>query len=165
MPSWRRIPGALQAWVYDLAMRLAARQLSPRRRAVAGAAKGRVLELGIGTAQNAPFYDAAARVVGVDPDPAMLARARRRITESPARITLVAAAAEALPFGPNSFDDVAVTLALCSVESQEHALRELHRVLKPGGRVHFMEHVRSDRPAWATFQDVVTPFWKVVASG
>lgn len=164
-PSPTRIFGALQAWLYDIEMRLAARDLNPRRRAIVGAAKGLVLELGIGTAQNAPFYNGDSEVIGIDPDTSMLARARTRVSKGAAHITLIAASGEALPFAQASFDSVVVTLALCSVESQARTLQELHRVLKPGGRLHFMEHVRSDNTRWAAFQDFVTPFWKTVASG
>jgi len=163
--SLRAAIGAVQAWLYDIEMRLAAGQLNPRRRAVAGGAKGLILELGIGTAQNAAFYDPSSKVVGIDPDHSMLARARKRVGQSAGHISLAAASGEALPFAQDCFDSAVVTLALCSVASQERTLDELHRVLKPGGVLHFMEHVRSDQSGWATFQDVVTPFWKTVASG
>lgn len=157
--------GKIAAWLYDLQMRLAARQINPRRQAVAGSASGRVLEIGVGTAQNAPFYRPDATVVGIDPDPAMLARARGRVHEAPASIQLVAAEGEVLPFRDGVFDAAVVTLSLCSVDSQEQALQEVRRVLKPGGRLHFLEHVRSETPGWAFLQDAVTPVWKTVATG
>jgi ubiquinone/menaquinone biosynthesis C-methylase UbiE len=157
--------GEIPAWLYDLQMRLGARQLDPRRRAVAGGANGRILEIGIGTAQNAPFYRASSTVVGIDPDPAMLSRARRRASDAPARIHLLSAVGEALPFRGASFDGAVVTLALCTVESQERSLAEVRRVLKPGAELRFMEHVRSDSPGWAKMQDVATPIWQKVTDG
>ncbi len=153
------------ACLFDLQMRLAARQLNPRRKSVASGASGRILEVGIGTAQNAPFYSPGTTVVGIDPDPAMLARARRRALEAPAAIELAAAAGEALPFRDATFDSAVLTLMLCSVDSQEDVLREVHRVLKPGGRLHFLEHVRSEAPGWARLQDLLTPVCERVAGG
>jgi len=102
---------------------------------------------------------------GIDPDPDILARAQARVAEATAPVRLLAAAGESLPFAAAAFDVVVVTLALCSVASQDHVLREMHRVLKPGGKLHFMEHIRSETTGWARFQDVVTPAWKKVASG
>jgi ubiquinone/menaquinone biosynthesis C-methylase UbiE len=159
------IVGRVRAWLYDVQMRLAASQVEPWRRTVAGGAQGLVLEVGIGTAQNAPFYSTDATVVGIDPDPSMRARARKRIQGAPARIHLVAAAGEAIPFGDGIFDSAVVTLALCSVESLERTLSEVHRVVKPEGTLRFLEHVRSDSPSWARFQDIVTPIWKTVDDG
>ena len=157
--------GRLFAALYDLGMWLAGKQLESRRRRVVEGVSGRTLELGIGTAQNARFYPRGAEIIGVDPDPAMLDRAGRRIREAPADLHLVAAAGEALPFRDGSFDDVVVTLALCSVESLDRTLEEARRVLKPGGRLRFFEHVRSESRGWARVQDAVTPAWRVIATG
>lgn len=155
----------ITAWLYDLEMRLAARQLNPKRRALASGVSGRTLEVGIGSGQNLPFYQPDARVIGVDPDPGMLARALTRAREAPISVHLLVAKGEALPFRGSSFDAIVVTLALCSVDSQDQVLEEIHRVLKPGGKLHFMEHVRSEASGWARLQDLVTPVWKRVTSG
>ena len=157
--------GKIAAWLYDLEMRLAAKQLNPRRQALLGAVSGRILEIGVGTGQNLGFYHGGASVVAIDPDSGMMARAlpRARATSIPVR--LLAARGEALPFRDGVFDSVVVTLALCSVDSQDQVLGEMRRVIEPGGKLYFMEHVRSEATGWGRFQDVVTPVWKTVATG
>ncbi len=155
----------ITAWLYDLEMRMAAGKLDPRRQSLLSDVEGRTLEVGVGTGQNLRFYQPDSWVVGIDPDPDMLGRAQTRVVEAAAPVHLMAAAGESLPFAAGAFDAVVVTLALCSVRSQDQVLREIHRVLKSGGKLHFMEHVRSPGPGWARFQDVVTPAWKKVASG
>jgi ubiquinone/menaquinone biosynthesis C-methylase UbiE len=157
--------GKIAAWIYDLQMRLAARQLNPRRRALVRPVLGRALEIGVGTGQNLVFYQPGARVIGIDPDAGMMGRARSRAKGAPVPVHLLAARGEALPFGDGSFDAIVVTLALCSVDSQDEALGEMRRVLKPGGKLHFMEHVRSETAGWARLQDLVTPIWKTVVTG
>lgn len=139
--------------------------MDPRRKAIVEKVSGRALEIGIGTAQNARFYPPAASVVGVDPEFAMLARARRRVADCGTNVPLVAAAGEALPFADGSFDEVVVTLAFCSVSDPAQTLREVRRVLKPGGRLRFLEHVRSETPGWVRVQDALTPLWRRVAGG
>jgi ubiquinone/menaquinone biosynthesis C-methylase UbiE len=153
------------AALYDLQMRLGARWIELRRQSLVGAVGGRTLELGIGTGQNARFYPPAAHVVGVDPEPAMLARAQPRVAAAPATIHLVAGVGEALPVPDASFDEAVAALVFCSVDDPATTLAEIRRVLKPGGRLRFFEHVRSDTPHWAGFQDLVTPLWSKVASG
>ena len=102
----------LKALVFDLGMRFAGQAIDPRRRAVVGAARGRVLELGVGTGQNLRFYDKAVRVVGVEPDVGMLARAKPRAALADAQVSFVIASGEALPFAGGSFDEVVATLVL-----------------------------------------------------
>lgn len=157
--------GRLFAQLYDLQMKLLGRRLDSRRRAVVEGVEGRTLELGIGSGLNLPFYRTDATVVGVDPDAAMLRRAASRARDATAAVWLVAAAGEALPFGAGAFDEVVITLALCSVESPERALAEAHRVLKPGGRLRFLEHVRSESQGWARVQDALAPVWGAIAGG
>ena len=151
--------------LYDLQMRLMAKRINPLRRLVVGGANGRVLEIGVGTGLNLPHYPPATVVVAVDPDREMLKRARPRATESPARIHLVVAAAEALPFRDGVFDTATATLVFCSVKSPQAAFAEARRVLRPAGALRFLEHVRSASPGWARFQDLVTPAWNVLAGG
>ncbi len=157
--------GRLKAAIYDLQMRLTGERLAGLRRGVVGAASGRVLEFGVGTGQNLPFYQPGARVVAIDPDLAMLQRAQPRAAESAADVDLVAAGGERLPFADGVFDEVIATLVFCTVGSPALSLGEIRRVLKPGGRLRFMEHVRSADPRWATLQDLVTPLWRAVTDG
>jgi ubiquinone/menaquinone biosynthesis C-methylase UbiE len=157
--------GKIAAWLYDVEMRLAARQLKPRRQALASRVRGRTLEIGVGTGQNLGFYEPGSWVVGIDPDMGMLGRALKRAGETSSPAQLLAAKGEAIPFEDGSFDAVVITLALCSVDSPDQVLGEVRRVLKADGKLHFMEHVRSDAPGWARLQDLVTPAWKTVATG
>ena len=139
--------------------------LRRQRARTAGAATGRVLELGVGTGLNLSHYVGASKVVAIDPDPNMLERARPRALDAPCPVQLVEAGAEALPFGDHEFDSVVVTLTLCTVPDPAAAVTESHRVLKPGGRLIFLEHVRSEKPWSARVQDAVTPAWKHVSGG
>jgi ubiquinone/menaquinone biosynthesis C-methylase UbiE len=117
-------------------------------------AVGNVLEIGAGTGINLPHYDGkVASLVVTEPEPAMLRRLQRKAREQAPLAKVLRAPAEDLPFEDGTFDTVVSTLVLCGVEDQERALREARRVLRPGGRLLFMEHVRSDDPAFARFQD------------
>ena len=130
---------------------------------VVGAARGHVLELGVGTGLNLPHYRAAATVDAIDPDGASLRRAFARFNGKP--ITLYQASAEELPFADESFDTVVDTLVFCSIPNPDGALREVCRVLKPGGTFRLVEHVRMNNRIIAGAQDLITPLWKQVAGG
>ena len=124
------------------------------REGLLAGASGRVLEIGAGTGANLPLYGGALEVlVMTEPEAAMLRRLQRKASEQAARAEVVQAPAEALPFDDEWFDTVVSTLVLCGVDDQSQALREAHRVLRPGGRLLFLEHVRSDDPGLARFQD------------
>jgi ubiquinone/menaquinone biosynthesis C-methylase UbiE len=117
-------------------------------------ATGSVLELGAGTGMNLLHYDGNVdSLVVTEPEPAMLRRLQRKAREQAPLAKVLRAPAEDLPFEDDTFDTVVSTLVLCGVDDQERALREARRVLRPGGRLLFMEHVRSDDPAYARFQD------------
>ena len=134
---------------------------------IVGGARGRVLEVGAGTGANFPYYEAsdARTVVATEPDPYMMARARRRLEELNLPIDLHQAPAEQLPFEDGSFDTVVSTLVMCTVGDLEGALREIRRVLKPSGEFRFYEHVRSTHSLGAFFQDLVTPAWSWFGAG
>lgn len=138
---------------------LVRRMFDPLRREIAGQAHGIVLEVGAGGGQNFPFYDptSVVRVEAVEPDEAMLVAARRALSAAPVPITLTRAPVEALPFPDAQFDTVVVTLVLCSVEDPERGLREIWRVLKPGGTLLMLEHVRAQARMVAWLQDVLVP--------
>jgi ubiquinone/menaquinone biosynthesis C-methylase UbiE len=139
--------------------------LARQRRRTARAATGRVLELGIGTGRNLPHYSSVEEVVGIEPDRHMLRQAHPRAAAAPFPVRLVEGSAEALPFGEHEFDTIVVALALCTIPDPDAALAEARRVLKPDGRILFLEHVRSSRPRLARFQDLITPVWMVLAGG
>jgi ubiquinone/menaquinone biosynthesis C-methylase UbiE len=154
------------AAVYDRLLGPAEREfLGAHRESIVGAAAGRILDVGVGTGLNIPHYRVAASVVGVDPDPYMLRRAVRRRDRLGRRVELLAADGEALPFADASFDSAVATLVLCTVADPGRALGELRRVLRPGGRLHFIEHVRARSGGWRRFQDAVTPVWRRIAAG
>jgi SAM-dependent methyltransferase len=149
-------------WIYDAICAFAEwRGLGPWRRWLVGGARGRTLDLGSGTGRNLPLYPAGVQVVGVEPSAAALPRARRR---APGTL-LVRASAEALPFGDGVFDTVVCGLVLCTVDDPPRALAELRRVLRPGGQLRALEHVRSLRPWRARLQDAIQPAWTRLAGG
>lgn len=118
-----------------------------------------VLEVGAGGGQNFPFYDprSVVRVEAVGPDEAMLVYAERSRAETPVPIQLTRAACELLPFPDAYFDSVVATLVLCSVHDPERSLREIWRVLSPGGSFLLFEHVRARGAVAAKVQDVLMP--------
>src|SRR5580765_7066797 len=117
-------------------------------------AAGRVLEIGAGTGANLGLYsDGIDGLVMTEPEAAMIRRLQPKAHEQAPAAEIVQAAAEALPFEDDSFDTVVSTLVLCGVDDQSQALREARRVLRPGGRLLFLEHVRSDDPGLARLQD------------
>jgi SAM-dependent methyltransferase len=140
--------------------------LAPFRRSVLEPARGRVLEIGAGTGFNAAHYpDAVEELVLTEPGRGLLRRAERRAAEVGRQATFAATGAESLPFEGESFDTVVSTLVLCTVPDPDRALTEIRRVLKPGGRLLFMEHVRADDERLARWQDRLERPWRVIAMG
>jgi ubiquinone/menaquinone biosynthesis C-methylase UbiE len=124
-----------------------------RERLLAGAS-GDVLEIGGGTGANLPYYGPAVGSLTItEPHAPMLRRLERRAGEQRPSARILRAPAEDLPFDDHSFDVAVSTLVLCGVDDQPRALRELRRVLRPGGRLLFIEHVRSGDPGTARLQD------------
>jgi len=140
--------------------------LAERREKLLSQASGRVLEIGGGTGSNLPYYGPAVEeVVFTEPEEPMARRLEKKLAGQTVRASVVLAPADKLPFDDNSFDYVVSTLVLCTVDDPERALREAHRVLKPGGRLLFLEHVRSDDPKSAKWQDRLNGFQKKFACG
>ena len=128
--------------------------LRDRRRKLLAHVRGQVLEIGGGTGANLPFYGAAVSSLTVtEPEEAMARRLEHHVKDQSRPIQLVRASAENLPFEDGSFDFVVSTLVLCSVQDQPRALGELRRVLKPDGRLLFIEHVRSEDDRLGRWQD------------
>ena len=135
------------------------------RREAANKLAGRVLELGAGVGANWPYLRGDIDYVGIEPDPHMLARARNRSASLGRNFTLEQARAEELPFDNDSFDAVLVTLTLCSVQEPGTALSEVHRVLKPGGVLVFVEHVCPESRLGRWIANAITPAWRRVGGG
>jgi ubiquinone/menaquinone biosynthesis C-methylase UbiE len=124
-----------------------------RERLLAGAS-GDVLEIGGGTGLNLPCYGPDVRSLTItEPEPPMLRHLERAVREHRPSATVLRAPAEDLPFDDHAFDVAVSTLVLCGVDDQPRALRELRRVLRPGGRLLFIEHLRSEDLAVARLQD------------
>jgi ubiquinone/menaquinone biosynthesis C-methylase UbiE len=141
------------------------RPMYPARRLVVPDATGTVLEVGVGTGLNFGLYRDVDALAGIDPDPYMLERARPRAAELPFPVELHQAGAERMPFADAHFDTAVVTFTLCTIPDPEAALAEVRRVLKPNGRLLFVEHTRSIQSLTGTVQDVLTPLWKKIGGG
>jgi ubiquinone/menaquinone biosynthesis C-methylase UbiE len=136
------------------------------REALLGAVSGRVLEIGGGTGANLAFYGGAVEeLVITEPEEPMARRLELKLAGHSLPARVVRAPAEELPFESQTFDFAVSTLVLCTVGRPDRALSEVHRVLKPGGRLVFLEHVRSDEPALARWQDRLEWFQVRVGHG
>lgn len=158
MSLWGRVFAAM----YDRIMAdTEAAGLAERRRALLTGAQGRVIELGAGTGVNLQHYPATGieELVLVEPEAPMAKRLERRASESTLSARVIRAPAEELPLPDASFDTAVCTLVLCTVRDPARALAELRRVLRPGGRLLFLEHVRSEDPRIARWQDRLHPLW------
>jgi ubiquinone/menaquinone biosynthesis C-methylase UbiE len=141
------------------------RPMYPARRLVVPDATGAVLEVGVGTGLNFGLYRDVASLAGVDPDPYMLERARPRAAALPFPTEMHQAGAERMPFADARFDTAVITFTLCTIPDPAAALAEVRRVLKPGGRLLFVEHTRSIQRATGLVQDALTPLWKTIGGG
>jgi ubiquinone/menaquinone biosynthesis C-methylase UbiE len=155
----------LFAAVYDTVSRGSeAAGMCDERRALLANAAGATIEVGAGTGLNLEHYpDAVTRLVLTEPDRHMRRRLGRRLERLDRRAEIVDASVEDLPFPDETFDTAVVTLVRCSVPSQEAALAEMARVLKPSGRLLFIEHVRSAEPKVAKRQDQIRPLYHALA--
>lgn len=143
--------------LYDLLGRFEERsEIGRRRRSLVARLEGDVLEIGAGTGFSLKHYLRASRVVAVEPDRSMAARIPGKIAGAPAPVEVVDAEAESLPFPDESFDAVVSVFVLCSVTDQAQALAEIHRVLRPGGTLNLLEHVRGHGRV-AVWQDRLNP--------
>jgi ubiquinone/menaquinone biosynthesis C-methylase UbiE len=140
------------------------RWMGERRRRLLAGARGAVLEIGGGTGANLAHYRNVDRVTIAEPDRFMRNRIGPKLEEARVPVEVSAAGAEALPYPDGSFDTVVSTLVLCTVPDQEAALDEVRRVLRPGGRLLFIEHVRAAGSA-ARWQDRLEPLWRRLLAG
>lgn len=158
------IRSRLKPWLLDLVMR----QMNPLREDTILGAEGDVLEVGFGTGLNLQYYGPGVRsLVGLDPmDVARVDKVQRRIADAPFPIERRSLRADGgLPFDRARFDTVVTTWTLCSIPDVSSALREMRRVLKPGGRYVFIEHGRAEAERTAAWQDRINPIWRRVCDG
>jgi ubiquinone/menaquinone biosynthesis C-methylase UbiE len=167
------VPGGSRAWASAFAVLYdpflwAAERMGMRgyRQELLSRARGYTLEIGGGTGLNLPYYPGDLdELVVAEPDAAMRSRLERRASRGALRARVVDAPAERLPFADRSVDTVVSTLVLCTVDAPDVALQEIARVLRPDGQLLFIEHVRSDSPALASWQDRLAGPWRRFACG
>jgi len=159
--------GRLFAAAYDRSFKATEEAgLRQMRRELLADAGGRVLELGAGTGANLDLYpEDVGEIVAIEPDPHMAKRLRATAAASPRTVSVNEAPAEHLPFEDSSFDTAVSTLVFCTVPDPGAALAEVARVLKPGGRLLFVEHVRAEDPGLARWQDRLEKPWRFLGDG
>ncbi|QZD95329.1 class I SAM-dependent methyltransferase [Qipengyuania gelatinilytica] len=141
--------------------------IEERRRAVVPLAQGKVFELGCGGGLNQPLYDGekVTSFAGIDPHEKLLSGARERAEARGWEHDIRQGYGENIPFPDSSFDTAVCTYTLCSVEDPAKVLEELRRVLKPRGRLLFLEHGKSPEASVARWQERIEPVWKPMAGG
>jgi ubiquinone/menaquinone biosynthesis C-methylase UbiE len=140
------------------------RQLVPFRERVIGAAEGRVLEIGVGSGLNLPFYRPPVReVLALEPAPRLVSMARSASHSMP--VNFLEASAEAIPLDEHSVDTVVTTWTLCTIPQAATALAEMRRVLRPGGKLLFVEHGLAPDEGVRRWQDRLTPAWRRFSGG
>lgn len=142
------------------------KRLRPYRDRIAGAAEGRVLDVGVGSGLNFPFYKPQTReIFGIDPSRGLLARAQSNAQLLNVPVHLLEGSAEHIPLEDGSMDTVVMTWTGCSIPAIDIGLQEIRRVLKECGRLLFVEHGRAPEPGIARWQDRLDPFWQRVSGG
>jgi ubiquinone/menaquinone biosynthesis C-methylase UbiE len=148
----------------DFAMRN--KQLVPFRERVIGAAEGRVLEIGVGSGRNLPFYRPPVReVLALEPAPRLVAMARSASRATVMPVRFLEASAEAIPLDQHSVDTIVTTWTLCSIPQAATALADMRRVLRPGGKLLFVEHGLAPDEGVRRWQNRLTPAWRRISGG
>lgn len=143
------------------------RPVQRQRAKIVPRATGRVLEIGIGTGRNLPFYDKSKldELYGLDPAEQMHRLAHKRMRTAGINMHLLTLSAEEIPEPDASFDTLVMTFTLCSISEPVKAVKETKRVLKPGGRLLFCEHSLAPDASVRKWQHRLTPIWKPLAGG
>jgi ubiquinone/menaquinone biosynthesis C-methylase UbiE len=150
--------------VINLAMRN--RELKPYRERVVSQARGRVLEIGIGSGLNLPLYGVPVdEIIGLDPAARLIAMAQDAANRSKIPVTLITGSAQAIPIDRGSIDTLVTTWTLCSIPDAGAALQEMRRVLTPNGRLLFVEHGSAPEENVRKWQNRLTPIWKRIGGG
>ena len=140
--------------------------LGAHRREALSKVAGDVLEIGFGTGLNLPFYPEGVRkITAIDPNPGMEVVARRNLVASSVQVEHLLAGGEALPLKDATFDSVVSTWTLCSIPEPDRALKEIHRVLRPGGCFSFVEHGLSEDEGVDRWQHRLNPIHRIIANG
>ena len=141
--------------------------ISKQRGKVVPHAEGIVLEIGIGSGQNLPFYnpDKVSKIIGVDPDEYIWKRSAKRRADCEIEIERIGLSGEDIPLDKNIADTVVVTYSLCTIPDAVKALREMTRILKPGGKILFTEHGKAPDEAIHKWQNRIDPLWGKIAGG
>jgi SAM-dependent methyltransferase len=157
-----------ERWILPRLTHLSMRQkqlAAYRARALADA-RGRVLEIGIGSGLNLPFYGhGVKRVLGIDPSPELTRLAQKAAGKASFPVEFLVRSAEEIPLERGSIDTAVTTWTLCTIPDPVKALQEVRRLLKPDGLLIFVEHGRAPEPKVVAWQDRLTPFWKRCAGG
>lgn len=148
-----------------LNMVMKAPEMTRLRRQLVPLATGKVLEVGMGSGLNLPFYAAGVKVTGVDPSLELQAYAREIAAGAAMDVEFLAVGAEDIPLPDNSFDSAVITWTLCTISDPDAALSEVRRLLKPGGKLIFAEHGASPELRIANWQRRINPVWKSLAGG
>jgi ubiquinone/menaquinone biosynthesis C-methylase UbiE len=158
--------GRIHAWVLANLGHRYERMVADRKRRLFAGLGGSVLEIGPGTGPNLSYYPAGIRWLGVEPNPHMVPYLQAAAGKAGLEVDLRSGTAEQLPAGDNSMDSIVSTLVLCSVADPERVLREVLRVLKPGGRFLFLEHVAAPPGTFLRrAQRLIGPLWKIIGDG
>jgi ubiquinone/menaquinone biosynthesis C-methylase UbiE len=151
-------------WLCHLAMRN--RRLAPYRGRIVSAAEGRILEIGIGSGLNLPLYRPQAReILGLEPGSRLIEMARRASQDLTLPVSLIEGSAESIPLESHSVDTVLTTWTLCTIPHASAALTEMRRVLRPSGRLLFVEHGLAPDQSVQKWQNRLTPIWSHVSGG
>lgn len=151
-------------YLINLSMR--SRELRPYRERVISHAMGRVLEVGLGSGLNLPFYGSRVQeILGLEPSARLAAMAQRAVGQSKAPVTFVASSAETIPIENETIDTIVTTWTLCSIPDAARALAEMRRVLKPTGQLLFVEHGLAPEDTVRKWQHRLTPIWKKIGGG
>ena len=160
--------GIYQRYVLPRVIHLAMRNKTAReeRARFVPLASGNVLEVGIGSGLNLPYYTRdVEKVVGIDPSLELWRMAQRRAAQTPFPVEFLGRSAESIPAADRTFDTVVTTWTLCSIADPPRALAEMRRLLRPEGRLIFVEHGRSPDERVAAWQDRLTPVWRRLGGG
>ena len=156
----------VHAWKLAIGNRRTDAAMTLRKRSLFARLSGQVLEIGPGTGTNIPYFPKGIHWIGLEPNRFMHAYLLKSIKDQIESYEIVTGNAEQLPFANESIDAVVCTLVLCTIGEPEETLQEIVRVLKPGGRLLFYEHVAAPSGSWLrTAQATVRPFWALLAGG